>query len=212
MSIQIPNTKCKHPSGRPRGRQREKSGPTTHLAVLGDLDLLHELTQGGTIPGAVLAADSDLLGTLSHLDFEWRQKKVKTIGLTKLRGSETHSAAERNSTHQHKGDNGKPARTDNHEKSKGTWLRSPNLAPAASAISNTSPSGVCVTHPPLSSHSARLTTHLLSAFRPPEADARRNVPLSHATDQQPTNIPRQHRRDRHRAAKTARQCGQSKTE
>ena len=38
-----------------------------HLAVLRDLDLLHELTQGGTVARAILAADSDLLRALAHL-------------------------------------------------------------------------------------------------------------------------------------------------
>jgi len=52
----------------------------TNLAVLGDLDLLHELTQGSTIAGAVLAADSDFLGALSHFEcFECKEK----IGLDK---------------------------------------------------------------------------------------------------------------------------------
>ncbi len=38
----------------------------THLAVLRDLDLLDELAERGTIPGAVLAADTDFLGALAH--------------------------------------------------------------------------------------------------------------------------------------------------
>merc|ERR1719336_1277601 len=36
------------------------------LGVLADLHLLHGLTEGGTIPGSVLAGDTDLLGTLGH--------------------------------------------------------------------------------------------------------------------------------------------------
>ena len=37
------------------------------LGVLGDLHLLHGLPQGGSVPGAVLTGDSDLLGALGHL-------------------------------------------------------------------------------------------------------------------------------------------------
>ena len=35
--------------------------------VLADLDLAHELTEGGTISGSVLSGDSDLLGALTHV-------------------------------------------------------------------------------------------------------------------------------------------------
>merc|ERR1719411_2271898 len=37
------------------------------LAVLGDLHLLDGLPQAGSVPGAVLAGDPNLLGTLGHL-------------------------------------------------------------------------------------------------------------------------------------------------
>ena len=36
------------------------------LGVLGDLDLLDDLTDGGTVTGPVLAHDTDLLGALRH--------------------------------------------------------------------------------------------------------------------------------------------------
>ena len=39
---------------------------STYLAVLGDLDLLDELAERGTITGPVLAANADLLGALAH--------------------------------------------------------------------------------------------------------------------------------------------------
>merc|ERR1719367_2249460 len=36
------------------------------LAVLRELHLLHSLPQAGTVPGAILSGDSDLLGSLGH--------------------------------------------------------------------------------------------------------------------------------------------------
>jgi hypothetical protein len=37
--------------------------------VLGDLHLLHCLTQGGAVPGTVLADNTGLLSTLGHFSF-----------------------------------------------------------------------------------------------------------------------------------------------
>ncbi len=46
-----------------RGRRGRRG--RANLGVLGDLNLLHDLTQRRTVAGGVLAADADLLGALS---------------------------------------------------------------------------------------------------------------------------------------------------
>ena len=47
-------------------RIKQQHPEQTHLAVLRNLDLLHKLTQGSTVPSTVLTTDANLLGTLSH--------------------------------------------------------------------------------------------------------------------------------------------------
>jgi hypothetical protein len=51
------------------------------LGVLGHLDLLHLLTQGSTIPGAVLTDDADLLRALGLQNGWWSTYKPGNGGL-----------------------------------------------------------------------------------------------------------------------------------
>jgi len=44
---------------------------TTESRMLRDLNLAHQLTEGGTITCSVLSCDTDLLCTLSHIELVW---------------------------------------------------------------------------------------------------------------------------------------------